>query len=147
VLRGKMDNSRVSSYLRNTTKTDDGCLVWNGNSSQGDHGRASYAVAEIHGEKFYVHRYVAFASYEDAVRELLWKDKTIQIMHSCDVKLCINPDHLSIGDQSANMLDAIAKGIKVMPRGSAHPRAKLDEDSVVVIRKAYREGYSQWSHV
>lgn len=32
------------------------------------------------------------------------------VMHSCDNPRCVNPNHLSVGTQSQNMLDALAKG-------------------------------------
>lgn len=32
------------------------------------------------------------------------------VCHTCDVKLCINPDHLCIGTQAENLLDMNKKG-------------------------------------
>ncbi|UOF77959.1 endonuclease [Caudoviricetes sp.] len=32
------------------------------------------------------------------------------VMHSCDNRLCVNPDHLSLGTQKDNLLDMYAKG-------------------------------------
>jgi hypothetical protein len=32
------------------------------------------------------------------------------VMHSCDVRHCLNPDHLSLGTQSENIIDAVKKG-------------------------------------
>ena len=32
------------------------------------------------------------------------------VCHKCDNKICCNPDHLFIGDNSINQLDAVAKG-------------------------------------
>lgn len=36
--------------------------------------------------------------------------KGLDVMHSCDVRHCVNPDHLSVGTRSQNMRDAKAKG-------------------------------------
>lgn len=32
------------------------------------------------------------------------------VMHTCDVRCCVNPDHLRVGTQADNMADMMAKG-------------------------------------
>lgn len=56
------------------------------------------------------------------------------VCHSCDVPLCVNPDHLFIGLWSDNMSDCAAKGRTNKPKGEATARAKLTEDQVRMIR-------------
>lgn len=41
-------------------------------------------------------------------------------LHSCDVKHCINPEHVWPGTQRENMHDMIAKGRKVVVSGDQH---------------------------
>jgi hypothetical protein len=36
------------------------------------------------------------------------------VLHRCDVRCCVNPDHLFLGDQAANMRDMAAKGRNVL---------------------------------
>lgn len=43
----------------------------------------------------------------------------LQILHSCDVKNCINPDHLRVGTHSENMAEAADRGR--MRSGPLHP--------------------------
>ena len=43
------------------------------------------------------------------------------LMHSCDNRRCVNPDHLRIGTQSENMLDMHAKGRAGNRKGSKKP--------------------------
>ncbi len=53
-----------------------------------------------------------------------------EVMHTCDVRSCVNPKHLRAGTRKLNMADMKAKGrgAKVIkPRGAAHPMAKLTE--------------------
>jgi hypothetical protein len=57
------------------------------------------------------------------------------VMHTCDNRLCCNPDHLRLGSHSDNMADMKAKGRrKRIATGSANGRAKLTLEQVVAIR-------------
>lgn len=63
------------------------------------------------------------------------------IMHSCDNRSCVNPDHLSVGSHKDNMADMVSKGRS--PSGARHhrPSAVLTEKDVLEIRAA--NGVSQ----
>lgn len=71
----------------------------------------------------------------------------LDVCHTCDVRCCVNPDHLYVGTRKQNMADAIARGRmprgdktwhRRMPekiaRGPALPQAKLTEADVIAIR-------------
>lgn len=58
----------------------------------------------------------------------------IEVLHRCDRRRCVNPDHLFLGTQSDNILDCSKKGRLVDNRGERHGMAKLDESSVKQIR-------------
>jgi hypothetical protein len=49
------------------------------------------------------------------------------VLHRCDVTRCVNPDHLFLGDQDANMKDAAAKGRLSVPhrRGWSVPESVI----------------------
>jgi hypothetical protein len=63
---------------------------------------------------------------------------TMGILHHCDNPKCVNPEHLFIGDQSANAKDAVSKNRwgKRGCVGEAHGKAKLTEKDVRAIRKS-----------
>lgn len=44
------------------------------------------------------------------------------VMHSCDNRKCLNPDHLSLGTQSENIRDCVAKGRQASRRKTHCPR-------------------------
>jgi DNA invertase Pin-like site-specific DNA recombinase len=60
----------------------------------------------------------------------------MQVLHRCDVRHCVNPDHLFLGTQADNMADMVEKGRERHPVGIAHGRAKLTEQDVYIIRAA-----------
>lgn len=64
------------------------------------------------------------------------------VMHTCDNKLCVNPAHLKLGTQLANMRDAVLKGR--FPTGEQAPAAKLTEEQVIEIRRRAASGASYW---
>lgn len=55
-----------------------------------------------------------------------------QVLHKCDNKRCVNPDHLYLGTNAQNMQDALQRGQK--PRGSKCSFAKLTDNQVAEIR-------------
>ena len=50
------------------------------------------------------------------------------VLHTCDHSACVNPEHLSLGDQRKNMGDAARR--KRMPLRDKHHACKLSDDDV-----------------
>jgi hypothetical protein len=68
------------------------------------------------------------------------------ICHACDVRLCVNPDHLWLGTRDDNQLDMALKGRAA--RGEGHHNVRLTEERVREIRSAVfttMAMYRQWS--
>ena len=64
----------------------------------------------------------------------------MQVLHRCDVRCCVNPDHLFIGTLNDNMADRNAKGRQAKPKGELHNMHKLTDDDVRAIREEYAAG-------
>lgn len=69
----------------------------------------------------------------------------MEICHSCDNPLCVNPRHLFMGSQLVNIADRENKGrrdehLPPISKGEKHPRAKLNDDLVRMARDAYKSG-------
>jgi hypothetical protein len=58
----------------------------------------------------------------------------MHVLHHCDVRPCINPDHLYIGDNDDNMADRQKRGRHKPLKGEANGQARFTEDDVLKIR-------------
>lgn len=74
--------------------TNGGCWLWTGYLTPQGYGNFRGRPA---------HR----VSYEVYVGPIPGK---LYVCHKCDVRACVNPDHLFVGDTSANARDMVAKG-------------------------------------
>lgn len=89
--------ARVRSKV---TISDDGCWLWKGHLNPvWGYGDTNYRNKSVR-----VHRKV----YEITHAVSLSRDQ--YVCHTCDVRHCCNPDHLWIGTNSLNQLDASRKG-------------------------------------
>lgn len=141
---------------------DNGCWIWTGRYHRSKkellQGKKNYGTIEIYDSsykgkkrKIRAHR----ASYE-AFHGLI--PAGLYVCHSCDVPLCVNPEHLWLGTAKDNSEDMIKKGRSLKGRpsplkgkpsplkgrkgisknmGSQHPRAKLTEEQVLEIRSLH----------
>ena len=89
-----------------------------------------YPMISMSGKIWKVSRLIAHLSG--------WDIKGMDVMHTCDNRKCINPNHLQVVPHWKNMLDASEKGRMV--RGEKHPFSKLKEEDVQLMRKLAREG-------
>ena len=111
---------------------NNGCWIW-----QGEIDQYGYGQLYIGGSKLSTHR----LSYELFNGEILPK---MDICHSCDVKHCVNPNHLWMGTHRENMQDASKKGI--MPRGERAGQSKLKNNDVIEMIGLYKTGnYSTYA--
>lgn len=55
------------------------------------------------------------------------------VLHKCDNPLCINPQHLFLGDHTANTMDMVRKGRSAL--GGKNGSHKLTEATVLMIRE------------
>jgi len=63
----------------------------------------------------------------------------LHVLHKCDNKKCVRPDHLFLGTRQDNMSNMAAKGRAM--RGERHLAAKLSTIEVRIIRKLRAAGY------
>lgn len=101
------------------------CWEWTG-ARRGD----GYGHVSINGRDHGAHR-VAFT-----IANGHWPIGVVR--HKCDNPRCVNPEHLEEGTQSQNVADCINRGRRKENHGSLNGRAKLTQDDVDAIRRAYQ---------
>lgn len=96
------------------------CHIWTGHVGQNGYGQIS-----VKNKATYAHR-VAWEMENGPIPEGGY------ILHKCDNRRCVNPEHLFLGDFDENMADMVNKGRQA--RGERNYHAKLTENQVREIR-------------
>lgn len=110
------------------------CWLWTASTCGEGYGQFQF----VRGKSGYAHRY-SYCLHHGGIPDGL------EVMHSCDNRLCVNPNHLSVGTRKKNMEDAVSRG-RMNPydrRGINNPNCKLTLEQVAAIKKALSDGYTQ----
>ena len=102
-----------------------GCWLWTGS-----HNKTGYGYLHAYGGLVLAHRF-SYMLHKGPIPDGLF------VCHACDVRDCVNPDHLWLGTQTDNMHDASVKGR--LPHGSGH-RDGMSDDQVALIRSMVADG-------
>lgn len=62
------------------------------------------------------------------------------VLHHCDNRLCVNPNHLWLGTKAENVFDMDRKGRRGSANGELAGQAKLTNADVLEIRRLYSAG-------
>ena len=123
--------TRAEKFWKKIKKTE-GCWLWTG--AKNSHG---YGYVKRRGKTYRTHRYV----WEIMKGHI---PSGVCVLHCCDVRNCVNPEHLYLGSYSDNAYDAHRRGHRSYShlKGSKHGMAKLDESKVKVIKTYLENGFT-----
>lgn len=106
----------------------DGCWIWTAGRTSTGYGGFNLSAKDGEKRAVKAHRF-AYELQHGSVHNGL------NVLHRCDVPLCVNPNHLFLGTQKDNMLDMDLKGRRA--RGERLPHTKLTDEAVTQIRAAH----------
>lgn len=105
----KDGEKKLKEYaLNNHYKVPSGCWFWAGSFDRNGYGNARWL-----GKSISAHRLIYLLVHGEIPEGL-------DVMHSCDMRSCVNPAHLILGTRKQNMEDAAKKG-----RCTSKPRLAL----------------------
>lgn len=116
-------------FWAKVSKKASGCWVWTGRRNE-----KGYGIIDISRSSQKAHR-VSWIINRGEIPDGL------SVLHDCPIKdnrSCVNPDHLWLGTQKDNLMDALAKGMT--PKGESHWNSKLTDDQVSEIRILKKSG-------
>ena len=133
---GQSNEERFSNHTEPEPMS--GCYLWTGNVSFDGYGSFGWKLESGQIKTTKAHRAAYLLKYGSIPDGLV-------ICHKCNVRSCVNPDHLYAGTQRQNVEDAIRAGTHILTRdgfnaGTRNGRARLTEDDVRNMRAEYAAG-------
>lgn len=113
--------------------SDNSCWLWRSTKSKTGYGVIRVgSLTDGTRRNVLAHRFICELAYS---KQLLpgW-----QALHKCDVKGCVNPQHLYVGTHQQNMTDAKERHLmRTSPRpGASNPNAKLQLSEAQAIKSS-----------
>lgn len=119
--QGKAAKSQAENFNSMCKANGGGCIEWQGRKSFDGYGRVWFRGAEIGAHR---------VSYIMAIGEI---PDGLYVCHTCDNRLCVNPEHLWLGTHIDNMNDMRSKGRGVGGENNQKRRYSGNETSTQTV--------------
>jgi hypothetical protein len=120
-----MDDVFAEKFWARALVMDSGCWEWQAYVMRNGYGQVGYNKRVL-----YTHRVAWELAFGDPGEGY--------VLHRCDNRKCVNPEHLFLGTFQDNMDDMVSKGRHAHGKRNGH--VKLTEDQVKEIRSSEETG-------
>lgn len=118
-----------AAFWAKVNQSDDGHWYWLGTKNWSGYGNLLRD-----GKRIYAHRYAYILLNGPLPPKAC-------LLHSCDIRHCVRPDHLRIGSRRENSLEMVERGRS--QKGESHSGAILTEDAIKAIFACRQAGLTQ----
>jgi len=119
--RAWADRTRADRFWAQVSKTD-GCWVWNGGLNN-----SGYGTLTFNGQTELAHRAAWLLTSSEPITDC--------VLHHCDNRRCVRPEHLFLGSRADNNADKMQKGRHRSLHGEQNRNSKLTQSQIDDIRR------------
>jgi len=123
------NQKRFWSYTKKNEAT--GCIEWTGRT--GGKGYGMFWGGVNNKYEIFAHRYAMVVFGGKDPDHML-------VMHTCDNRLCVNPEHLRLGTNRDNINDKVRKNRQARNVGSQNGTARYCETDIVEMKRLHSQG-------